>query len=184
MLITVIFAILFFSLIIFIHELGHYLTARMFKVKIHEFAIGMGPKLISKEKGGILYSLRLVPIGGFCAFHGEDAEGAMVDENGNQVKDENGNIVKDPDAFNNQKAWKRLIVLFSGAFMNFLRYILPHTVSCFRTSLTFIVPQRIRTFFKRATLSSTSTESKSTLCFKRTWTTRSRICPTIPTFGF
>ncbi len=52
----------------------------------------------------------------------------MVDENGNQVKDENGNIVKDPDAFNNQKAWKRLIVLFSGAFMNFLSAIVIITI--------------------------------------------------------
>lgn len=103
MLITVIFAILFFSLIIFIHELGHYLTARMFKVKIHEFAIGMGPKLFSKEKGGILYSLRLVPIGGFCAMEGEDggsseSEGALC-----------------------RKPWyQKLIILAAGAFMNIL----------------------------------------------------------------
>ncbi|HBP51877.1 MAG TPA: hypothetical protein DD626_01045, partial [Clostridiales bacterium] len=126
----VIVAVLALMAMIVIHELGHYTAGKLLGFKIDEFAIGFGPAIIKKrnKKTGELFTLRPFPIGGFCAFHGEDAEGAMVDENGNQVKDENGNIVKDPDAFNNQKAWKRLIVLFSGAFMNFLSAIVIITI--------------------------------------------------------
>lgn len=126
----VIAAVLALMVMIVIHELGHYTAGKLFGFKIDEFAIGFGPAIIKKrnKKTGELFTLRPFPIGGFCAFHGEDAEGAMVDENGNQIKDENGNIVKDPDAFNNQKPWKRLIVLLSGAFMNFLSAIVIITI--------------------------------------------------------
>ena len=126
----VIVAVLALMAMIVIHELGHYTAGKLLGFKIDEFAIGFGPAIIKKrnKKTGELFTLRPFPIGGFCAFHGEDAEGAMVDENGNQIKDENGNIVKDPDAFNNQKAWKRLVVLFSGAFMNFLSAIVIITI--------------------------------------------------------
>lgn len=126
----VIAAVLALMVMIVIHELGHYTAGKLLGFKIDEFAIGFGPAIIKKrnKKTGELFTLRPFPIGGFCAFHGEDAEGAMVDENGNQIKDENGNIVKDPDAFNNQKPWKRLIVLLSGAFMNFLSAIVIITI--------------------------------------------------------
>lgn len=126
----VIAAVLALMVMIVIHELGHYTAGKLLGFKIEEFAIGFGPAIIKKrnKKTGELFTLRPFPIGGFCAFHGEDAEGAMVDENGNQIKDENGNIVKDPDAFNNQKPWKRLIVLLSGAFMNFLSAIVIITI--------------------------------------------------------
>lgn len=118
----VIVAVLALMAMIVIHELGHYTAGKLLGFKIDEFAIGFGPAIIKKrnKKTGELFTLRPFPIGGFCAFHGEDAEGAMVDEN--------GNIVKDPDAFNNQKAWKRLVVLFSGAFMNFLSAIVIITI--------------------------------------------------------
>ena len=74
---TIILALLVFGFLIFIHELGHYLSARLFKVTIHEFAIGMGPKIVQKtsEKTGIKYSLRALPIGGFVAMEGEDEIG-------------------------------------------------------------------------------------------------------------
>ena len=126
----VIVAVLALMAMIVIHELGHYTAGKLLGFKIDELAIGFGPAIIKKrnKKTGELFTLRPFPIGGFCAFHGEDADGAMVDENGNQIKDENGNIVKDPDAFNNQKAWKRLVVLFSGAFMNFLSAIVIITI--------------------------------------------------------
>lgn len=126
----VIAAVLALMVMIVIHELGHYTAGKLLGFKIDEFAIGFGPAIIKKrsKKTGELFTLRPFPIGGFCAFHGEDAEGALLDENGNQVKDEDGNVVKDPDAFNNQKAWKRLIVLFSGAFMNFLSAIVIITI--------------------------------------------------------
>ncbi len=126
----VIVAILALMVMIVIHELGHYTAGKLLGFKIDEFSVGFGPAIFKKrnKKNGELFCLRPFPIGGFCAFHGEDADGALVDENGNQIKDENGNIVKDPDAFNNQKPWKRLIVLFSGAFMNFLSAIIIITI--------------------------------------------------------
>ncbi len=126
----VIVALLALMAMIVIHELGHYTAGKLLGFKIDEFAIGFGHAIIKKrnKKTGELFTLRPFPIGGFCVFHGEDAEGTLLDEDGNQVKDEDGNIVKDPDAFNNQKPWKRLIVLFSGAFMNFLSAIVIITI--------------------------------------------------------
>ena len=83
---TILIAILVFSALIFIHELGHYLTARLFDVHILEFAIGMGPRLLSykSKKTGIVYSIRAILFGGFVSMVGEDDEG-FLDENGNPV---------------------------------------------------------------------------------------------------
>ncbi len=139
----VLLALLALMAMIVIHELGHYTAGKLLGFKIDEFAIGFGPKIFKRKnkKTGELFSIRPFPIGGFCAFHGEDADGALLDENGNQVKDANGNIIKDPDAFNNQKPWKRLIVLFSGAFMNFLSAILIITIyfSAYGQPLPYVV---------------------------------------------
>lgn len=106
----VIVAVLALMAMIVIHELGHYTAGKLLGFKIDEFAIGFGPAIIKKrnKKTGELFTLRPFPIGGFCAFHGEDADGAMLDEDGNQIKDENGNIVKDPDAFKQSKAVETL----------------------------------------------------------------------------
>ncbi len=95
-------AILVFGVLIFIHELGHYLMARLFKVKIYEFAIGMGPKLISKtsKKTGIAYSLRLFPIGGFVSMAGEDEDS------------------DDENALTKKPAWQKFLITAAGAFMN------------------------------------------------------------------
>jgi regulator of sigma E protease len=85
-----------------LHELGHFIAGRKLGFKINEFAIGMGPKIISKKlKSGLVLSWRMIPVGGFCAFEGED------DEN------------PSPEAFNNHKPWKRLIVLAAGVVTNF-----------------------------------------------------------------
>ena len=139
----VLLALLALMAMIVVHELGHYTAGKLLGFKIDEFAIGFGPKIFKRKnkKTGELFSIRPFPIGGFCAFHGEDADGALLDENGNQVKDANGNIIKDPDAFNNQKPWKRLIVLFSGAFMNFLSAILIITIyfSAYGQPLPYVV---------------------------------------------
>ncbi|MBR5155900.1 MAG: RIP metalloprotease RseP [Clostridia bacterium] len=99
---TVLFALLIFSLIIFVHELGHFITARIFGVTVHEFALGMGPKIFSKEKNGTKYSLRLIPIGGFCSMEGED-----------EASSEEG-------ALSSKSWWKKLIILAAGALMNVL----------------------------------------------------------------
>lgn len=79
---TILIAILIFGGLIFIHELGHYLTARLFDVHILEFSIGMGPKVLSRKskKTGIVYSLRLLPFGGFVSMVGEDDEGFLLED--------------------------------------------------------------------------------------------------------
>jgi len=99
----ILLAILVLLVMITVHEFGHYIAGKIFGFGIDEFAVGFGPKLFSKKrKSGELFSVRLLPIGGFCAFKGEDADS------------------DDPTAFNNKKWWQRLIVLVSGAFMNYL----------------------------------------------------------------
>jgi len=104
----ILIAILVLLFMVLIHELGHYIAGKILKFKINEFSVGFGPKIFQKKnKGGELVSLRVFPLGGYCAFEGETEEN----------KD-------NPNAFNNQKPWKRLIVLFCGAFFNFLSAII------------------------------------------------------------
>lgn len=98
----IIIAILIFGIIVTVHEFGHFICAKLSGIRVLEFSVGMGPKLIQKQKGETKYSLRALPIGGYCAMEGEDAETA----------DEKG--------FRNAKLWKRMIVLAAGAFMNFV----------------------------------------------------------------
>ena len=98
----IVIGILLFELIIFSHEFGHFITAKLSGVKVNEFALGMGPKIISFVKGETRYSLRLFPIGGYCAMEGEDED-----------SEEKG-------AFNNAKVWKRMIIIIAGAVMNIL----------------------------------------------------------------
>ena len=95
-------AIVMFGLLIAIHEFGHFLTAKLCGVKVNEFAIGMGPALLKRQKGETLYSFRAFPIGGYCAMEGEDED------------------TGDERAFTAQPAWKKLIILAAGAFMNFV----------------------------------------------------------------
>lgn len=102
MIVTILIAIVFFSLIIFVHELGHFLTARLFKVKVHEFAVGMGPKLLSWGKGETKYSIRAIPVGGFCSMEGEDSESS------------------DEGSLSAKPWYARFIILASGAAMNIL----------------------------------------------------------------
>ena len=94
------------GILIFVHELGHYLTARACHVTIHEFSLGMGKRLcgFTSKKTGIQYSLRLFPIGGYVAMAGEDE-----DKEGEE---------DDPNAFNKKNVWQRLLILVAGAGMN------------------------------------------------------------------
>lgn len=103
----IILALLFFSFMIMSHEFGHFITARIFKVKVNEFAIGMGPKLISKKskKSSTAYSLRLFPIGGFVSLEGED-----------ENVDSDSSLSKKP-------WWQRFIILSAGSFMNIVTAI-------------------------------------------------------------
>lgn len=97
---TIIVAILAFGLIVFIHELGHFLFAKRAGVRIHEFAIGMGPKIYGFKKGETVYSIRLLPLGGYVAMEGEDGES------------------HDPRAFGNKTILQRASILFAGPFFN------------------------------------------------------------------
>ncbi len=99
---TIVFAILIFSVIIFVHEFGHFITARMCGVTVHEFAIGMGPAIWKKQGKRTLYSLRAIPMGGFCRLEGEDGES------------------DDPGSFGKRPPLQRIIILAGGAFMNIL----------------------------------------------------------------
>ena len=104
----VLLAILLLGILIAIHEFGHYLTARLTGIPVTEFAIGMGPKLWSRtsKKTGIVYSLRAIPMGGFCAFVGEDDV--------QQVSKD------DPRCWAKQKLWKRFLTVLMGPGMNFI----------------------------------------------------------------
>ena len=98
----IVLAILMFSFLIFIHELGHFTTAKLFGVQVNEFSMFMGPALWKKQKGETLYAIRTIPIGGYCAMEGEDGES------------------DNPRAFGRAKWWKKLIILVAGAAMNFI----------------------------------------------------------------
>ena len=99
----IILAILLFGILIAAHEWGHFIAARLCGVTVHEFAIGMGPVVWKKEgKKGTQFSLRALPIGGFCAMEGEEEES------------------DDPHSLNNQGFWKKVLVFAAGAIMNFL----------------------------------------------------------------
>ena len=105
----VIFAILMFGLLIMLHELGHFLMARLFGVGINEFSIGMGPKIFSKrgKKHDTVYSLRALPIGGYVSMVGEDEQS------------------EDPTAFTNKPTWQRILIVVAGPFVNvFLGFLL------------------------------------------------------------
>ena len=71
---TIIYAILIFCLLIFVHELGHFIVAKLCGVRVNEFAIGMGPAIYKKQRGETLYAIRVFPIGGYCAMEGEDQD--------------------------------------------------------------------------------------------------------------
>lgn len=107
---TAILAILLFALMIFPHELGHFLAARLLGVRVNEFAFGMGPAIWKKQGWETLYSIRILPIGGYNALEGEDGDS------------------EDDRAFCNKPWWARIIILVSGAAMNVLIAYLALTV--------------------------------------------------------
>ncbi len=98
----IIIAILFFGLIIFIHELGHFIFAKAFGVKVNEFALGMGPTILKKQGKETKYALRLFPIGGFVSMEGEEEHS------------------DDGRAYCNQKTWKKMIIISAGAVFNLI----------------------------------------------------------------
>lgn len=110
---TAIAAIFVFLLVVLLHELGHFTVAKFVGIKVNEFAIGMGPKILQKTKGDTQYSLRLLPVGGYVKMEGED---------------ENSN---DPRSFNNVSPWARIAVVAAGAIMNFVLAIIVLSIVAF-----------------------------------------------------
>ncbi len=99
---TILGAILIFSVIIFVHELGHFLTARIFGVTVHEFAVGMGPAIWKTQGKETLYSIRAIPMGGFCQLEGEDDDSEAE------------------GSFRKKKPIPRIVILAAGATMNLI----------------------------------------------------------------
>lgn len=112
---SVLLAILILLIMVTVHEFGHYLAGKALKFKINEFAVGFGPKLFkhTSKRTGEVFSVRALPLGGFCAFEGEDAD------------------AQSPDAFNNKSPWKRIIVLIAGPLMNYLLALLLIIIALF-----------------------------------------------------
>lgn len=118
---TIVFAILLFSILIFVHELGHFLAAKAFGVQVNEFAMFMGPAIFKKKVGDTLYSIRCIPIGGYCAMEGEEED------------------TDSPASFQKAAWWQRLIILLAGSAMNFIAGLLI-MVLVFAPSKLFAVP--------------------------------------------
>ena len=100
----ILLAVLAFGVMIFLHELGHYLAARAFGVSVSEFSIGMGPRLLSytSKKTGIVYKICAFPIGGYVSMAGEDEES------------------DDPNSLEKKPAWQRLIIMAAGGISNLI----------------------------------------------------------------
>ena len=103
---SILFAILLFSALIFVHELGHFVAAKLSGVQVNEFAMFMGPAIFKWKRGETQYSIRCIPIGGYCAMEGEDKD------------------TDNPRSFQKAAWWKRLIILVAGAAMNFIAGLL------------------------------------------------------------
>ena len=118
---TILFAILLFSFLIFIHELGHFVAAKLSGVQVNEFALFMGPAIWKKQVGETLYALRCIPLGGYCAMEGEDGGS------------------DNPRSFEKAAWWKRLIILVAGAAMNFVAGVALLGI-CYAPAEAFITP--------------------------------------------
>ncbi len=114
---NIILIILVFGVIIFFHEFGHFIVAKLNKIAVTEFSIGMGPAIFSFNKKETKYSLRLLPLGGYCLMLGEEQES------------------DDENAFGNKPVWVRIMVVLAGPVFNFIlgflfSIILIHHTGC------------------------------------------------------
>lgn len=125
---NIILIILVFGIIVMFHELGHFIVAKINKISVTEFSIGMGPALFSFTKNETKYSIRLLPIGGYCLMMGEDEES------------------DDENAFNNKPVWVRMLVVAAGPIFNFIlafifSIILIHFTGCDPSTFTEVMPK-------------------------------------------
>lgn len=112
---TIIIALIMFLALVTIHEFGHFIVAKLSDIKVNEFAVGMGPEIFSKQKGETKYSLRALPIGGYCAMEGEEESST------------------DPRSYDNAPAFKRFLTILAGPVMNLLLAIIVFTIVAFNT---------------------------------------------------
>lgn len=117
---SVIFAIFLFSVLIFVHELGHFTAAKLSGVQVNEFSMFMGPAIWKKQVGETLYAIRCIPIGGYCAMEGKDGGS------------------DNPRSFDKAAWWKRLIILAAGAAMNFLIGVVLMVIVCLPVKQTVV----------------------------------------------
>lgn len=122
---SIIVAFLVFLTLVTIHEFGHFIMAKWAGIKVNEFAVGMGPAILKKQKGETLYSLRIFPLGGYCAMEGEDEDSA------------------DERSFDNAKAYKRLVVILAGAFMNMLLAVVAFLIVNMQSGFTDLSIEKI-----------------------------------------
>ena len=106
---SILITILMLSVIIVVHEFGHYIAARKNGILVEEFAVGMGPILFSKKKGDTLFSLRAIPLGGFCKMLGEDEDDSEEDSTYNYE-----------DSYNSKSVFQRIVVIGAGSVLNFV----------------------------------------------------------------
>jgi regulator of sigma E protease len=130
---TIVFAILIFSFLIFIHEFGHFIAAKLSGVQVNEFSMFMGPAIWKKQKGETLYSIRCIPIGGYCAMEGENED------------------TENPRSFQKAAWWKRLCILVAGSFMNLVAGVLIMLLIYLPTQ--FIITPTIESFETYSTVS-------------------------------
>ena len=128
-LIAVLFAVILFSVLIFVHELGHFIAAKLSGVQVNEFSMFMGPAIVKWTRGTTQYTIRCIPIGGYCAMEGEDGES------------------DNPHSFHHAAWWKRLIILAAGSFMNFVTGVVLVAIVLFAqpgyttTELAYVQPE-------------------------------------------
>jgi regulator of sigma E protease len=132
-LVTILAALFVFGLLITTHELGHFIAAKLAGVTVLEFAIGMGPQVISFKRGETKYTLRLLPIGGYNKMLGEQEKSS------------------DPKAFSNKSPWKRLFIILSGAFMNFLTALVLFFLVSYNTGITKPIVSKVQSKYPAAT---------------------------------
>lgn len=139
----ILLAIIFFGLLIFLHECGHFLFAKLFKVRVNEFAMGMGPTLFKRVKGETTYAVRLFPIGGFVGMEGEDE--ASDDER----------------AFCNKPVWQRIIIVAAGGTVNLIMGIIIVAVMLCQSDL--IGTPQLHSFHENSTISASGVQELDTI---------------------
>ena len=118
----ILLAIVILLVMVTIHEFGHYVVGKWLKFQINEFSVGFGPAILKKrsKKTGEVFALRVIPLGGYCAFEGEDTYEDETDEPFEELQEKHEDVKPQGAKFNDQKPWKRILVLLAGATMNYL----------------------------------------------------------------